>query len=284
MKSKGRSGGGRNPYVGQQVRTIHGQQSYVTVQNGSNGTQLFTSTNAVAVSPDSFGTEIADIANHYNQYQFTKLVFEYKPVLYNAITSGPTGSQSNNLFAFGFEEDGQLTFTVTHNNIAALQHQIVVPATGYMQRAANKLTVRLTRSKWYYNKDDTSSSATIRQTIQGILYGEALRSITDVTLYGEIIVRYTIRFRDLCPSQGFTLSGILRELRLGSTSTLEQMLKTVEVAARYESKQFEQVDKDPELRGLTNEEYMLITGHGRSPALPMTTDPLSSYLALRARL
>ncbi len=275
-----RTGG---PYVGQVVRTISGQQTYVTVQNGANGTQLFTSTNAVAVSPDSFGTEVADLANHFNQYQFTKLWFYYKPVLYNATTAGPTGSQSNNLFAFGFEEDGQLTFSVSHNNIAALQHQIVVPCTGYAHDRDNILKVRLTRGKWYYTKDDTSNSANIRQTIQGLLMGEALRSITDATLYGEIVVRYTVKFRDLCPSQGVTLSTLIHEVRLGNTSTLEHLIRTLEAAARYESQRMKEVREDPILRGLRNEEYTMITGHGRSPYEPPMIDPLDSFLAWRSK-
>ncbi len=60
--------------------TISGHQIYVDVKNGSNGTQLFTSNNIVPVSPDSFGTEIAELANHYNQYRFSRLIFEFKPL------------------------------------------------------------------------------------------------------------------------------------------------------------------------------------------------------------
>jgi len=241
---------------GDRIRTITGHQVYANVTNGASGTKLFNSANAIAVSPDSFGTEIADIANHFNQYRFTKLNFEFVPSLYNVTTEGPTGSQSNNLFAFGFEADGEVTFTVTHSSISQLQHAIIVPAVGYKNRRENMLKTKL-RDRWYYTEDVITDSATIRWTIQGILYGEAFNTIVSSTNYGEIWVHYTVQFRDLCPNQGVTMHQLLREFRLGKTSRLEQFLRCLK-----------HLGTDcPDPVSLTNEELKIVTGHGRRPAL-----------------
>lgn len=227
---RGRGARNRGDFTGERVRTIRGQQLYVAVTNGSNGTKLFGSANAVVVSPDSFGTEIADLANHFNQYKFTSLEFEYKPSLYNMTSEGPTGSQSNNLFAFGYESDGEVTFTITHANIASLQHSIVVPASGYQNARQNTLVVK-PKDQWYYTKDNTTDSATIRFTIQGLLFGEAFTSISTSTTYGEIRVRYTVKFRDLCPTQGVTLTQLARELRMGRTTNLLMLTEVLEYIA-----------------------------------------------------
>ncbi len=271
-RSRRRAGRSRNSaYVGERVRTLQGQQIYTVVQNGANGTQLFTSTNVIAISPDSIGGEVADLANHFNQYKFTRLVFTYKPVLYTAETTGPTGSQSNNLFAFGYESDGQQTFTVTHGAVAGLQHAIIVPAQGYRADRDNMLRVR-PKDQWYYTKDDTTSSATIRQTIQGLLFGEALRSITDVTLYGEIWVRYTIKFRDQCPTQGVTMAAMVKELKMGITHNYELLLRAARHAASYcvDTLSQEEIDR------LSVEEHLLLFGTGRAvrnPALSKQNFP-----------
>ncbi len=265
-KSNGtrRRGRGRGSFDStDKVHTMSGHQIYSTVQNGSNGTQLFNSTNAVAVSPDSFGTTIAAIGNRFNQYKFTRLEFEYKPSLYNMTSEGPTGSQSNNLFAFGYESDGEVTFTVTHGNVATLQHAMIVPASGYAARRDNTLRVR-PKDQWYYTENVTTDSATIRWTIQGILYGEALTSISTSTVYGEIWVRYTVQFRDLCPDQGVTLSSLMREARLGGSTQLRLVLTAVKHAVLAKNCAGELPKELAE--SLTNEEYRVIMGRGRPVA------------------
>ncbi len=259
-KKRTRRRKGGSSFIGERVRTISGQQVYATVVNGANGTKLFNTQNAIAVSPDSFGTEIADIANHFNQYRFTRLVFEFVPSLYNVTTEGPTGSQSNNLFAFGFEADGEVTFTVTHSAISQLQHAIITPATGFKNRRDNMLRTVL-KDRWYYTEDVTTDSATIRWTIQGILYGEALTTIVSSTTYGEIWVHYTVQFRDLCPNQGVTVHQLLREFHLGKTDRWEGVIRSLQHLCGECS-----ADE------LSNEELKLLTGHGRKPALAWAPD------------
>ncbi len=242
---------GGNSYTGERTHVIQGQQIYTTVQNGANGTKLFNTVNAVAVSPDSMGTSIAAIANRFNQYKFTKLQFIFKPSLYNVTTEGPTGSQSNNLFAFGYESDGEVTFTVTHATISALQHAIIVPACGFRSDSQNTLRVR-PKDQWYYTEDVTTDSATIRFTIQGILYGEALTTIVTSTVYGEIWVKYTLHLRDMCSDQGVTLGSLVREARLGRTTELQTVVHCLEALA----------GKKPDL--LSNEEFRATVGRHRT--------------------
>lgn len=231
--SKGRRGGGGIGDSREQVKTIRGHQKYANVQNGSSGSQLFSGTNIVALSPDSMGTEVADLANHFNQFCFTKLGIEYVPSKYSqaSLAADSTNTGLNNIFAFGYENDSVPTFTVTFDNICALQHMIVTPTVGYRVRGMNTLRVSRIPLKWYYTKDNTTNDASTRQTIQGLIYGEARTAITTVTDYGVLIIHYEIKFRDLCPTQSVTLTALIREARLGRTTALSKLSLMIKHAA-----------------------------------------------------
>jgi hypothetical protein len=265
MARKGRTQAGK-------LVTVTGSQVYVDVVNGTSGTKLFNTVNVLAVSPDSFGTEIADLANHYNQYRFTHLKFVYQPSAYNlrALTTDSHGSGVNNLFAFGFEPDGVPTFTVTYGSIAGLRSNIIVPVTGYDARQRNVLNAHCDSKKWYYTKDDLTDNGTIRQTIFGLLYGEAKTSITTSLTWGDIKIEYTIQFKDMCPTQGVTMVGLMREAALGKTHMLDKTLLMIKHAAAFGASRG--VVTDDMLQNYTNEECIILGINRPFKAVAYPTD------------
>jgi len=227
---------------GEKVVTISGKQIYVDVHNNATSSQLFSGTNAVGVSPDYFGTTIAAIGDRYNKYFFSRLGFEYKPGNYNLTT---TTSNNMSLFAFGYNNEGNLDFAVTFNNICMLQHNIVVPTIGYRAARDNILWVKPNRpaSGWLFNENDTANSATLRQTVQGLLVGESVNSITDAQDWGKIYVHYTVHFLDLTPDQGFTLAGLRRELAMADSAVVQRIMAEFAAAERNVIDEVEVVPK-----------------------------------------
>ncbi len=241
---------------------------YIDVINGANGTKLFSAVNYQYVSPDSFGTQIAEHADRFNMYRFKNLIFEYKPTNYNLTSAvGSFSSADSNLFAFGFEADSVQTFTVTFGSISQLKHSIQVPNVAYRNSKENKLHVPNPSPKWYYTKDDLSDNASSRQTIAGILYGEARNSITSSYTWGEIKVHYVVEFKDPCPTQGVTVSGLSRELRLGKVTMLRNLLHVVNCVIHSSNKDSESLQDY--LDSLTNEEYLFVQGRGRTLQAPV---------------
>jgi len=252
---------------GSNTVTIAGHQQYIDVTNGASGTKLFSAVNYQHCSPDSFGTQIAEHADRYNMYRLKKLVFEFKPTNY-MLTSTVAGLSSidSNLFAFGFEADAVQTFTVTFGSIAQLRHSIIVPPCGYRNSSENRLHIRNPSPKWYYTKDDLSDNASSRQTICGLLYGEARSSMSGSYQWGEIRVSYVVEFKDPCPTQGVTVSGLARELRLGKVSMLRNLLHVVNCTVH--SKNRDSGSLKDYLESLSNEEFLFVTGHGRTVVPP----------------
>lgn len=241
---------------------ISGHQMYIDVINGSSGTKLFNAVNYQYVSPDSFGTQIAEHADRFNMYRFKSLIFEFKPTNYNLSSSVSSfSSADSNLFAFGFEADAIQTFTITFGSISQLKHSIQVPNVGYRNPKDNRLKVGCPSSKWLYTKDNLTDDASARQTITGILYGEARTSISTSYTWGEIKVHYVVEFKDPCPTQGVTVAGLSRELRLGKVSMLRNLLHVVNCTMHAMNS--ESSDLEEYLKNLTNEEYTFVTGHGR---------------------
>ncbi len=282
MARSKRSKRGRRSDNSEQVITIRGHQNYVSVVNGTSGTQLFTSTNVAVISPDSMGTQIADIANHWNQYRFTKLWFEYCPADYNLFAaSGDSHSSAvSNLFAFGYEEDATLTFTITYDNINALQHSKSMPNVGFRNSGDNILKVNKLKDVWRWTKDDTSTDADARQTVQGLLYGEARTSISSSLDWGKIKVHYTIQFKDMCPTQGVTLAGLMNEARLGRCLMLRKILLFCKHAAAYAEVKGDVTKLDT--TQYTNEECAILGIH-RS-LTPEIVGPSQDFISLLRQL
>jgi len=241
VKSKRGKTGGKSQ-IGdyrEQIKTIRGHQNYTNIQNGANGTQMFNVTNAIPLSPDSLGTQVADLANHFNQYRFLKIGIEFMPSRYvfRGADADTANTELRNLFAFGYEDDGVPTFTVTFDNISTLQHQLITPVSGWPSRKQNTLQINIgKKGRWYYTKDALSTDPAIRQTVQGIIYGEARSSISDATDYGKMQVHYEIQFKDLCPTQSVTLAALVKEAQLARTDVLTKlvsMLKHAGLLAKF---------------------------------------------------
>ncbi len=265
-------------HASKKIVTIRGHQLYVDVKNGSNGTQLFTSTNYVAISPDSMGTQVASHANMYDKYRFTSLVFQYLPINYNMIcanddfTSGIPNAYSSNLFTFGYENDATSTFTATYGTIAQLSASKVIPLQGYRNSRDNTFRASIVGNRWYYTKDDTSNSATSRQTIQGTLYGEARTSMTNSNLWGAIRISYVVQFTEACPTQGVTMSVLMKEVSMGITHNLNLLVTGLKHACQYGIG-----GPTPDmLNSLSNEELFFITGSGRPAKAPQEEEDSSS--------
>ncbi len=255
---------------GSKYVTLSGHQQYIDVTNGASGTKLFSAVNYQYISPDSFGTQIAEHADRFNMYRFKSLTFEYCPTNYClTTTTGSWSSADANLFAFGFEADAVQTFTVTFGSISQLRASKVVPPVGFRNPSDNMLHVKPSGGKWYYTKDDLTSGASSRQTICGLLYGEARTSMSSSNQYGEIRVHYVVQFKDPCPTQGVTVSGLARELRLGKVSMLRNLLHVVNCSMHHNNG--ESSDLEQYLSTLTNEEYLFVTGHGRVMGLERST-------------
>jgi len=265
-KRKGTSSSPMGKKSGSSIRLV-GHQVYTDITNGSSGTKLFNSANVLPISPDSLGTGVADFANHYDMYQFQDLYFVYQPADYNlsSLATDSHGTGVANLFAFGYEDDGVPTFTVSYPNITTLEHCLVTPVTGYQNRQSNILKVKCRRNRWYFCKDNTGNDASSRQTIQGLLFAEAKFSITTSLNWGDIMIYYTVVFKDLSPSQSVSLTGLMREASLGRTPMLEKALLMIRHAAQYGAKQGKLTDE--EAIDYTNEECAIL-GIPRSYADP----------------
>jgi hypothetical protein len=201
-------------------------------------------------------------------YRFKSLIFEFKPTFYSLTSTVATlSSVDSNLFAFGFEADSVQTFTVTFGAISQLRNSIQIPSVGYRREEENRLIVKSPSRKWYYTKDDTSDNASSRQTICGILYGEARDSISSQYTFGEIKILYVVEFKDPCPTQGVTVSGLARELRLGKVTMLRNLLHVVNCTIHSSNKDDE--SHHEYLANLTNEEYLFVTGVGRTLQAPV---------------
>jgi hypothetical protein len=268
-KKQGKSGKGSptSKKTGSTVRIV-GHQVYSDITNGSSGTKLFNTVNVLPISPDSLGTEIADLANHYDTYQFQDLYFVYQPADYNlsSLATDSHGTGVANLFSFGYEDDGVPTFTVSYANITSLEHCLVTPVTGYQNRASNILKVKCRRDRWYFCKDNTGNDASSRQTTQGLLFAEAKFSISTSLNWGDIMIYYTVVFKDLCPTQGVSLTGLMREASLGRTPMLEKALLMIRHAAQFGAKQGKLTDEEASV--YSNEECAIL-GITRTIARPI---------------
>lgn len=199
----------RKSLYGDNVVALHGSQQISTVSNGAGGSAILGSATNISVSPDAFGSSLAAMANRYTKYFFTKLQFEYIPYQPN--------STDGHGFAFGFVPEGVTTveFTVDFSKISQLEHSMVLPMTGFLGGPwVNTLCVIPSRkaNPWYWNEDDTATTAAQRQTIQGQFCGASDSAITNASTWGTIWLTWEIELCDISPDQGFTLKRLMRQL------------------------------------------------------------------------
>jgi hypothetical protein len=223
MKSKGRKGDS-----GESVIRITGHQLMTNVTVTSTSVDILNNASTAAISPDTLGANFAAVANRYTRYFITDLAFEFVPgnMFY---TTAPAYPNTAPVLAIGYSESGELDFATSFDNVTCLQHVILVPWHGYANRKDNTLKIKPSRkiNQFYYTEDDTANSATIRQTIQGLLCGKMSQSFGGTSVFGVIIVHYTCLFYDQVPDQGVTLRLLKHELALGKV-TKEDIIDQIE--------------------------------------------------------
>jgi hypothetical protein len=191
-----------------------------TVNNSGGGTGIIATGNAYGISPDSIGGTLAALGDRYTKFFFSRLVFEFVPYQPN--------STDGHGFAFGFNPEGIAEFAVSFSSVSTLEHSMVLPMTGFLGGPdMNCLEVRPSRKSnpWFWNEDDTATSAGQRQTFQGILYGVSDTAITNATTWGTIWCHYVVEFCDITPDQGFTLRSMRRMCRDGKSGDLVRVLR-----------------------------------------------------------
>jgi hypothetical protein len=202
-----RSSNVSNPY-GDGIVVIEGSQVLVAVSNTAADQSILAGLRNFTISPDSISGTLGGLADRYNKYFFTSLVFEFVPYQPN--------STDGHGFAFGYNAEVPVEFTQNFADIATLAHAMVLPMTGFIGGPEmNCLAVLPSRktNPWFWNEDDTATTAGQRQTRQGMFYGCADSAITTEKTWGTIWVHYVIEFCDLMPDQGFTMKALKRQLR-----------------------------------------------------------------------
>jgi len=192
---------GKTQY-GDQVVCLTGSQIFSAVSNTAGSAAILAGSNPLTLSPDAIGGTVAGIANRFNKYFFRKVILEYVPFLPN--------STDGHGFAFGLnpEAPNELA-SANFSAIATLQHSMVLPMTGFLggpEMNCLEWVPDRRSNPWYWNEDDSATSAGQRQTIQASVYGAADGNITNATTWGTLWLHFELELTDLTPDQGFTLT------------------------------------------------------------------------------
>lgn len=149
--------------------------------------------NSIFLSPDTINGRLALQARAYDRYCFRKVKVTYIP----RVPTTQAGS-----FALGFVTDSKFpapSFATVASMSPALQ------ATFYGSPVSMTIVDDLTTSKYFYTLLDSTSDASLRQTVQGTIIGFPDVISIGATPMGTIWIDYLIDLYQPTQDQGFTL-------------------------------------------------------------------------------
>jgi hypothetical protein len=191
-----------SPKFGEGVR-VTGRQYLTSIITSSTTNLLFSGNspagnNTILVSPDAFNGRLALEARTFQRYLFTKLRLIYTP----RVATTQAGEM-----CLAYYADGAATAFFTAS-FAAVQDSDKAVVTSFHNGGKQliwDIQVPTGAQDSYYCEYDSTSSASIRQSVQGLLLGwPDVTSIGDITM-GNLSVEYEVLL--YCPTSdlGFTL-------------------------------------------------------------------------------
>jgi len=196
-----------HPELGEGVR-LHGCQLLTSAVTTGSDTQLFSggtssplTVNVVQISPDTLNGRLALMARNYSRYVFRKIKIHYMP----RVSTTQAGS-----FAIGFILDGGM------QNLATLSFETVlqmVPSLLSAFREKGTLTFEYEGEQVYFTEYDSTSVASARQSVQGLLIGFPDATSIGALTMGQFWVEYVVDLYQPTLDFGFTLKCLTLEER-----------------------------------------------------------------------
>lgn len=192
-KFKGFSGGLR--IVASQHLTVVGAANTFAralADGGSNG---------IPLSPDFIGGAMATDARNYNRFVFREVTFEYIP---NVGSGGPLTATACQSVCFAYTADADAD---AFAGISFFSLQNVKDSVTGQTWARFALPVKPLGDILYYTEEDSTSSASIRQTCQGLFCGmfSIVANATQASI-GNVVMHYVLDLYDRSMDYGFTIS------------------------------------------------------------------------------
>jgi hypothetical protein len=181
------------------------KQSVTSAFNIGGGIQ-----DSILLSPDFIGGQMALDARNYGRYRFASIALEHVSNLQvGATTSGTITSLAQN-YTLAFISDAAAPTFVTSFSAISLQgvaDSTVIPVWTQGGMVVKNLGLK---SNLYYTEYDSTSSASVRASCQGIIMGQwntaPGASDAAVNTVGEVIIHYVLDLYDRAPDYGFTMS------------------------------------------------------------------------------
>lgn len=193
------SGKVNHPELGGGVR-VTGRQEFISVVTTAGDNQLFAasgatlnSINSVLLSPDTLNGRLALQARTYDRYIFRKVRLWYLP---RCPTTQP-GS-----FVVGYVADSKFP-APTYSTVSSMSPSM--SATFYGEPRFIDLVDDLKTSKTFFTLLDSTSDASMRLTVQGVVVGMPDASGIGAVTMGRMWIEYMIDLFQPTLDQGFTL-------------------------------------------------------------------------------
>lgn len=186
--------------------------------------------NSIAISPDSIGGPVATDARNYSYYAFRKLRFHF-------ISNEPSTDTFRAAFAY-FPDSAIKTFaTVDFSTMQSTQDSVVTPRRQNCTLDATPYT----GSKVWFSEIDSTSSASLRQTEQGLFVSILNANETSTHTGGEVALEYVLDLYGRSPDYNFSLGfktrqAAKRALELLDSEKIEVCRRDRERLLRYLSR------------------------------------------------
>ncbi len=164
---------------------------------------------SMQISPDSFNGRLALTAREYTKFRFRKLVVHFVPAL---------GTANPGIGVMSYSPDPALA---TFASRSFAQCSQASPSIVFSLNAPVSLNVIDYRgNETYWTELDSTSSASYRQTVQGVLTGFPSTNTLGVLTQGILWVEYVVELWTPSMDYGFTLSAA--EQRMAKAFVLRQ--------------------------------------------------------------
>lgn len=188
--------------------------------------------NSIPISPDSVGGPMAFDARNYSYYAFRSLKFHF-------VSNMPSTDTYRQAFAY-FPDSAIADFaTVNFSTMQSTQDSVV---TSRRQNCTLAVTP-YTGSKVWFTEIDATSSASKRQTEQGILYSILNANEVTTQTTGEVLVEYVLDLYGRSPDYNFSLGFRTREAASEALRLLTE--NKVEICRRDRARLIRYLERSP---------------------------------------
>lgn len=150
---------------------------------------------SIAISPDSIGGPMSTDARNYSYYAFRALRFHF-------ISNEPSTDTFRQAFAY-FPDSAIASFaTVNFSTMQSTQDSVVTSR----RQNCTLVSTPYTGAKVWFTEIDSASSASLRQTEQGVLYSFLNANETTTHTSGEVLIEYVLDLYGRSPDYAFTMA------------------------------------------------------------------------------